>query len=234
MDITKDILSLYPKENKLALADPMNDLMIRAFAVAPRHTEEAFLTLHMQLLTLAHKHVPLAQAGVFLAATFQVMCTYHQEIDNMMLSQTIMPAQVMPKIWGVQQGIIEGLSLLGLLTCPASWPASLIERVNEEPTKRAIPVPPTTPSKSDKGKLFPGSSAKKLSQPKQISDYWKDTGRQREDEESQKQEEEAPYQVQQHSNPFSAWTWGARFHSDIQSCSKLGISTSRLPLLVCR
>ena len=112
MDITKDILALYPKEDKTAKDDPMNDLMVPAFAVAQRHTEEAFLALHGQLPALVHKHVPLAQARVFLAAIFQVMCTYRQEMDNMVLSQTIMQAQVMPNMWGVWQGMIEGLSLL--------------------------------------------------------------------------------------------------------------------------
>ena len=109
--------------------------------------EEAFLALHGQLSVLVHKHVLPAQARVFLAATFQVMCTYHQEVDNMVVSQTIMPAQVIPNIWGVCQGIIEGLSLLGPLTCPASWPAHLVEWVDEEPAKTATLVPPTTPVK---------------------------------------------------------------------------------------
>ena len=34
MDITKDILSLYPKEDNTAKADPLNDIMVQAFAVA--------------------------------------------------------------------------------------------------------------------------------------------------------------------------------------------------------
>ena len=77
MDITKDILSLYPKEDKMVTDDPMNDLMLQLFTVARKHTQQAFLALHGQLLALVHKHIPPAQAGVFLAATFQVMCTYH-------------------------------------------------------------------------------------------------------------------------------------------------------------
>ena len=190
MDITKDILALYPKEDKTAMTDPMNDLMVRAFAVAWSHMEEAFLALHGQLPALVHKHVPPAQAGVFFTAIFQVMCTYQQEMDNMVLSQMILPAQVMPNIWGVRQGMIEGLSPLGPPTCPASWPASLVEWINGEPTKRAMPVPPTTLAKPDKGKSFPGSSVKRSSQPKPISNYWKDPERKKDDEESQRWEEE--------------------------------------------
>ena len=110
---------------------------------------------------LVHEHIPPAQAGVFLAAIFQIMCTYQQEIDNMVLSQTVMLAQVMPNIWGVWQGIIVGLSLLGPPTCPASWLASLVEWVDGEPTKTATLVLPVTLVKSDKGKSSSGSSSKK-------------------------------------------------------------------------
>ena len=132
----------------------------------------------------------------------------------MVLSQTIMPAQVVPNIWGFCQGIIEGLSLLGPPTCPASWPASLVKRVNEEPAKRAMPLLPTTPAKSDKEKSFPRSSVKK-SQPKQISDYWKDPERKREDEQSRRREEEkcrskssAPpiLSLAEHEEPVSSLT----------------------------
>ena len=46
MEITKDILSLCPKEDNMAMADPLNDVMVQAFTVAQRHTEEAFVALH--------------------------------------------------------------------------------------------------------------------------------------------------------------------------------------------
>ena len=161
MQITKDILALYPPEDQKNTTDPPNDLTVWAFTVAQRHVEDTFLALHGQLPMLVHQHIPLAQAGVFLATTFQIMCTYRQEIDNMVLSQTIMLAQVMPNIWGVRHGIIEGLSLLGPPTCPASWPASLVEWVDGEPTKRATLVPPVTPVKSDRGKSSSRSSGKK-------------------------------------------------------------------------
>ena len=72
--------------------------------------------------------------------------------DNMVLSQTVMLAQVVPNMWGVWQGIIEGLSLLGPPIYLASWPASLIKRVDGEPTKRAAPALLVTPVKSGCGK----------------------------------------------------------------------------------
>ena len=189
MQITKEILALYPPKDKKDTADRLNDLTARAFGVPQRQVEDAFRVLHGQLPTLVHKHVPPVQASVFLATTFQIMCMYRQEIDNMVLSQTVMPAQVIPNIWGVWQGIIEGLTLLGPLNCPASWLASLVEQVDGEPVKRATPVPPVTPAKTDKGKSFCGSSTKK-SQPKQIPDFWINSKREREDEENWKREME--------------------------------------------
>ena len=106
------------------------------------------------------------------------MCTYWQEMDNMVLSQTIMLAQVKPNMWGVWQGVIEGLLLLGPPTCPASWPASLVEWVDGHPTKRATPVPPVTPVKSSSGKSSSGSAGKK-SKSRQIPDFWNDSERER-------------------------------------------------------
>ena len=107
MQIIKDILALYPPEDIKGTTDPANDLTVQVFTMARRHVEDAFLALHGQLLALVHQHVPLVQASVFLAAIFQIMCTYWQETDNMVLSQTIMPAQVVPNIWGVGRGSLR-------------------------------------------------------------------------------------------------------------------------------
>ena len=178
MEITKEILALYPLEGKKEPADPLHDLTVRAFNAARRHIESTFLSLHWQLPVLVHQHVPPTQAGVFLAAIFQIMCTYWQEMDNMVLSQTIMPAQVVPNMWGVWQGIIEGLSLLGPPTCPARWPASLVEWVDGQPTKRATPAPPVTLVKSGSGKSSSRLAGKK-SKLKQIPDFWDDSERER-------------------------------------------------------
>ena len=101
MEITKDILAPYPPEGEMVPTDPLHDLTAQAFNMAWKHIEGALLSLHQQLTRLVQQHVPPVQAGVFLAAIFQIMCTYWQEIDNMVLKQTIMPAQVMPNMWGV-------------------------------------------------------------------------------------------------------------------------------------
>ena len=107
----------------------------------------------------------------------------------MVLNQTMMPAQVMPNMWGVQQEVIEGLSLLGPLTCAASWLASLVEWVEGECAKRATLFPPVTPVKDGGGKSSSKSAAKK-SKPKLIPDFWDDPEKDKEDEESEKWEEE--------------------------------------------
>ena len=46
MQIVKDILALYPPEDKKDTTDPANDLTVRAFTAARRHVEDAFLALH--------------------------------------------------------------------------------------------------------------------------------------------------------------------------------------------
>ena len=107
----------------------------------------------------------------------------------MVLNQTMMPAQVVPNMWGVWQGVIEGLSLLGSTTCPASWPASLVEWVDQEPAKRTTLGPPVTQVKCGSCKTAARSSGKKSLQ-KQIPDFWDDPEREREEEESRRLEEE--------------------------------------------
>ena len=191
MQITEDILGLYSPEDKKKkeATNPLHNLTAQAFDVAQKHVEDACMTLHLELPALVHQHVPLAQAGVFLAAIFQIMCTYWQETDNMVLDQTVMLAQVVPNMWGVWQGVIEGLSLLGPPTCPDSWPASLVERVDKEPAKRTTLAPPVTLVKGDSGKTAAGSSGKRSLQ-KQIPDFWNNPEREREEEESQRVEEE--------------------------------------------
>ena len=142
----------------------------------------------VQLSALVHRHVPPQQARVFLASLLQVMCSYWQEMDGMATSQVILPGQIVPNLWGVSQTMMKGLTLLGPLNCPASWPASLVKRVSAEPIKKATPAGLTTPVKHDtsvpKGKLHPGSSGKKLAPPKRITEYWDDDERKKEDEES--------------------------------------------------
>ena len=196
-EATEDILALLPAEESPYLTPvmPKEDILTLALQVTRTHMEKAIEAVNIQLSALVHWHIPPQQAGVFLASLLQVMCSYQQEMDGMATSQVILPGQIVPNLWGVSQTMMEGLTLLGPLNCPTSWPASLVERVSAEPVKKATPAELTTLVKCDtsvpKGKLHPGSSGKKSAPPKQITEYWDDDERKKEDEESHRQEEEA-------------------------------------------
>ena len=166
----EDILALLPAEESPYLTPvvPREDILTPALTATRKHTEKAIEAVNVQLLALVHRHIPPQQAGVFLASLLQVMCSYWQEMDGMATSQVVLLGQIVPNLWGVSWSMMEGLTLLGPPNCPASWPASLVERVSADPTNRATPVGLTTPVKCDtssvsgKGKLPPGSSGKKL------------------------------------------------------------------------
>ena len=191
----EDILALLPVEESpyLTPAMPKEDILTPALQVTRTHTEKAIAAVNIQMSALVHRHVPPQQARVFLASLLQVMCSYWQEMDSMATSQVILPGQIVPNLWGVSRTMMEGLTLLGPPNCPASWPASLVERVSAEPIKMATLAGLTTPVKRNtsvpKGKLNPSLSGKKLA-PKRIAEYWDDDERKKEDEESCWQEEE--------------------------------------------
>ena len=191
----EDILALLPAEESPYLTPvmPKEDILTLALQVTWTNTEKAIAAINIQMSALVHQHVPLQQAGVFLASLLRVMCSYQQEMDGMVTSQVILPGQIVPNLWGVSRTMMEGLTLLGPPNCPASWPASLVDRVSAEPIKMGTPAGLTTPVKRDtsvpKGKLNPGLSSKKPA-PKQIAGYWDDDERKKEDEESCWQEKE--------------------------------------------
>ena len=196
-EATEDILNLLPAEESPYLTPvvPQEDILILALTATQNHTEKAIDTVNIQLSALVHCHVPPDQAGVFLASLLQVLCSYRQEMDGMATSQVILPGQIVLNLWGVSRCVIEGLTLLGPLSCPASWPASLVEWVSAEPTKKTVLAVPTTPAKLDssgfhKGKSHLGSSGKKTGPPKQVTKYWGDLERDLEDAEAHKREEE--------------------------------------------
>ena len=206
-EATEDILALLPAEESPYLTPvvPQEDILTPALTATRKHTEKAIKAVNMQLSALVHRHVPPQQAGVFLASLLQVMCSYQQEMDGMATSQVILPGQIVPNLWGVSQSMMEGLTLLGPPNCPASWLASLVEWVSADPTNKATLVGLSTPVKCDtsgsgKGKLPLGSSSKKSVPPKQVTDYWDHPERDKEDEESQRWEEEK-CQKKKHSGP---------------------------------
>ena len=203
----EDILNLPPAEENPYLTPvmPWEDIIILALTATRNHTEKAINAVNAELSALVHCHVPLDQAGVFLASLLQVLCSYRQEMDGMATSQVILPSQIVLNLWGVSQCVMEGLTLLGLPSCPASWLASLVEQVSAEPAKKTAPVVPATPTKPDssgshKGKSHPGSSGKKTGPPKQVTKYWGDLVRDLEDAEARKWEEEK-HQKKKPSSP---------------------------------
>ena len=193
MRITRKILGFFTGEDDGEQTNPLSDIMVRAFAAARAPTDKAVASLHEQLPDLADQFIPPGQEGVFLSGAFSVIVLYYQEVNNMVLSQTVVPTQVVPGIWGARQGLLASVSLLAPQTCPVSWPAQLVERVNPEPEKQEEParadapapvlgaepsakrpwpeqvVAPTckqTPSKSEKSKTTSGSGGKRLNQRK--------------------------------------------------------------------
>ena len=173
-EATEDILALLPAKESPYLTPvvPREDILTPALTATQNHTEKAIEAVNVQLSALVDRHVPPQQAGIFLASLRQVMCSYQQEMDGMATSQVILPGQIVSNLWGVSRSMMEGLTLLGPLNCPASWPASLVEQVSAESTNKATPVVLTTlvkhntPSGSGKGKLPLGSSGKKSVPPK--------------------------------------------------------------------
>ena len=134
----------------------------------------------------------------------------------MATSQVILPGQVIPNLWGVSQTLMEGLTVLGPLSCPASWPASLVKWITAEPISKTAPAGLTTPVKRDvsepgEGKSHSGSSGKKPV-PAKITDYWDEEERKREEEESALRREEKHRKkstgpilsVAEHEEPISA------------------------------
>ena len=228
-EATEDILALLPAEESPYLTPvmPKEDILTPALQATQTHTEKAIEAINVQLSALVHRHIPPQQARVFLASLLQVMCSYQQEMDGMATSQVILPGQIVSNLWGVSRTMMEGLTLLGPPNCPASWPASLVERVSAEPIKKATLAGLTPPVKHNtsipKGKLNPGSSGKKLAPPKRIAKYWDDDERKKEDEESHQREEERC--KKKPSGPMLSLDEARRvgFASNFQGCSQPGI-----------
>ena len=73
--------------------DPLQDIIVRAFAAAWEPKELVVITVHEQLAPLTEKYVPSGQERVFLSGAFNVICTYGQEIHSIVLGQAVMPTR---------------------------------------------------------------------------------------------------------------------------------------------
>ena len=196
-DVLETILDLIPKEGepKLTSVFPRaTHLLAPALAVAQRYTNNALRNIHTQLSDLVKEHVPEEQAGAFLNTILQVTCSFRQEMDNMATNQVFLPSQIVPNLWGSHRGLLEGLSLLGLPSCSASWPASLVEWVTAVPAPQNVLGSSKTPTKSNPPsgvvKVTPDSGKKSHQSAKQVTGlFWWDPERGKEDAEVRKQEE---------------------------------------------
>ena len=92
----EDILALLPAEESPYLTPvmPKEDILTPALQATQTHMEKAIEAVNVQLSALVHHHIPLQQAGVFLASLLQVMCSYLQEMDGMATSHIILPGQI--------------------------------------------------------------------------------------------------------------------------------------------
>ena len=104
--ITAEVLALLPEGNTPNLPPVVLEinLLTPALTATRTHMDSAIETVSEQLLDLIHHHVPLGQAGVFLASLLQMICSYQQEMDSMLTNQVILPGQIIPDLWGVSRG----------------------------------------------------------------------------------------------------------------------------------
>ena len=198
-DALDSILELIPEEEGQPHLTPVfpkaTHLLAPILTVARQHTDEALQNIHTQLVDLGKEHIPQEHAGTFFNTILQVSCSFRQEMDNMAMSQVLLPCQIVTNLWGSWRGLLEGLSLLGLPSCSASWPASLVEWVTAIPVCQNVPGSSKTPTKSNLPSLgtvrtTPDSGKKPHHSAKQaIRLFWKDDARGKEDAEARKLEE---------------------------------------------
>ena len=125
----------------------------------------------------------------------ELTCSFRHDMDNLAISQVLLPSKLVPNIWGGRKELLEGLSLMGPPSCSASWPASMVERVTAVPAPKNLPGSHTIPTKSDSKsnsgavKGTPDSGKKELTIKEVSVRYWGSKDRGKEDEEACKQEE---------------------------------------------
>ena len=117
--------------------DLLQDIIVRAFAVARQPTELAIIEVHEQLAPLTSEFVPPGQERTFLARVYNVICSYVQEVHSMVLGQAVVPTQIVPGIWGALWGILAEAPLLAPQIGPAEVPTPPKEVRDAGTTKKA-------------------------------------------------------------------------------------------------
>ena len=133
--------------------NPLQDIIVRAFAVAWQPTELAIIEVHKQLAPLTSEFVPPGQERTFLVGVYNVICSYVQEVHSMVLGQAVVPTQIVPGIWGARRGILTKAPLLAPQIGPTEVPAPPKEVRDAGTTKKAEtgtqsePAPPPASAK---------------------------------------------------------------------------------------
>ena len=76
-------------------------LLAPVLTVARWHTDEALHIIHTQLVDLGKEHIPQEHAGAFFNTILQVSCSFRQEMDNMAMSQVLLPVPDSPQPMGL-------------------------------------------------------------------------------------------------------------------------------------
>ena len=133
-DPTQLLADLIPEvEHKLPPVYPRIDVA-SVLNISRHHTEEALQNVHTQISDLIRTHVAgPEQARVFFNTILPITCSFRHQMDEMAINLLFPGSQLVPNVWSARREVLEGLSLVAPLSCSASWPASLVERVTPVP-----------------------------------------------------------------------------------------------------
>ena len=142
------VLDLIPEvEPRLPPVFPRVDVD-SVLTISHHYTEEALQNVHAQILDLVRLHVAgPKQAGVFFNTLLPITCSFRHQMDEMAINLLFPGSQIVPTLWGTRRKVLEGLSLLGPLSCSVTWPASLVEWVTPVPGTSGESGSSKTPTK---------------------------------------------------------------------------------------
>ena len=193
-DAVDAVLDLIPEvEHQLPPVYPRIDVA-STLTIFHHHTERALKNVHTQISDLIRTHVAgPEQAGVFFNTILPITCSFWHQMDEMAINLLFPGSQLVPNVWSARREVLEGLSLVAPLSCSASWPASLVERVTPVPGtsgQSGSAKTPTKPGNPGAGKLAPGSGKKTQPIQQAAGMFWGDKKkREKEDADARAQEE---------------------------------------------
>ena len=147
-DAVDAILNLIPEvKHELPPVYPKIDVA-SALTISRHYTERALKNVHTQISDLIQTHVAgPEQAGVFFNTILPITCSFRHQMDEMDINLLFPGSQLVPNVWSARREVLEGLSLVAPLSCSASWPASLVERVTPVPGTSGQSGSAKTPTK---------------------------------------------------------------------------------------